>query len=131
MTEKALHINYKELLVVYCSLRNFKMYFQNEYVKIFSDSQIGLQTVSKMGTTKSMVCSDTVKNIWLFCVKSKIWITAAHIPGAENVIADYGSKIGYKDAEWMLNPCFPSRLSTQLPKSHLSIFPINQIPMLV
>ena len=148
MTEKALHINYKELLVVYCSLRNFKMYFQNEYVKIFSDSQIGLQIVSKMGTTKSMVCNDTVKNIWLFWVKSKIWITASHIPGAENVIADYESKIGYKDAEWMVNPaifqkaikqlnfepdldCFASRLSTQLPKSHLSIFPINQIPMLV
>ena len=67
------------------------------------------------------------------CVKNKIWITAAHIPGAENVIADYQSRKNLKDAEWMLNPkifqkaikhlkfkpdldCFASRLNTQLPK---------------
>ena len=57
-----------------------------------------------MGTTKRSICNDIVKNIWLFCVKNKIWITAAHIPGAENVIADYDSRKSYKDAEWMLNP---------------------------
>ena len=113
--KKALHINCKELLAVYYSLRSFKSYFQNKHVKIFSDSH------------------DIVKNIWLSCVKNKIWITAAHIPGAENVIADYQSRTSYKDAEWMLNPeifqktikhlkfkpdldCFASRLNTQLPK---------------
>ena len=86
-----------------------------------------------MVTTKSSICNDVAKNIWLFCVKNKIWITAAHIPGAENVIADYESRKSYKDAEWMLNPeifqkaikhlkfkpdldCFASRLNTQLPK---------------
>ena len=86
-----------------------------------------------MGTTKSLVCNDIVRNIWLFYVKNKIWITAAHILGAEIVIADYESKKSYKDAGWMLNPeifqkaikylkfkpdldCFASRLNTQLPK---------------
>ena len=68
-----------------------------------------------------------------FCFKNEIWITAAHIPGAENVIADYESRKSYKDAEWMLNPeifqkaikhlkfksdfdCFASRLNTHLLK---------------
>ena len=45
-----------------------------------------------METTGSPVCNDTVKNIWLLCVKKKILITAAHIPRAENVIADYKSR---------------------------------------
>ena len=103
MKEKALHINCKELLAVYYSLRSFKTHFQNKHVKIFSDSQVGVQLINKMGTTKSSICNDIVKNIWLFCVKNKIWITAAHIPGAENVIADYESKKSYKDAEWLLN----------------------------
>ena len=74
---------------MYYSLRSFKTYFQNKYVKIFSDSLVGVQVINKMGTTKSSICNDIVKNIWLFCVKNKILITAAHIPGAENVIADY------------------------------------------
>ena len=45
-----------------------------------------------MGTTKSSICIDIVKNIWFFCFKHKIWITAAHISGAENVITDYESR---------------------------------------
>ena len=133
MKGKALRVNCKELLAVHYSLRSFKTYFQNKHVKIFSDSQVGVQIINKMGTTKSSICNEIIKNTCLFCVKNKIWITAAHIPGAENVIADYESRKSYKDAEWMLNPeifqnamkhlqfkpdldCFASRLNTQLPK---------------
>ena len=133
MKEKALYINCKELLAVYYSLRSFKFYFRNKHAKIFLDSQVGVQIINKMGTTKSSICNDIVKSIWLFCVKNKIWITAAHIPGAENVIPDYEPGKSYKDVEWMLNPeifqkaikhlkfkpdldCFASRLNTQLPK---------------
>ena len=133
MKEKALHINCKELLAVYYSLRSLKTYFQNKHVKIFSDSQVGVQIINKMGTTKSSICNEIIKNTCPFCVKNKIWITAAHIPGAENVIKDYESRKSYNDAEWMLNPeifqkaikhlkfkldldCFASRLNTQLLK---------------
>ena len=118
---------------MYYSLRSFKTYFQNKHVKIFSDSQVGVQIINKMGTTKSSICNNIVKNIWLFCVKDKIWITAAHFPGAENVIVDYESRKSYKDAVCKLNPeifqkaikhlkfkpdfdCFASRLNIQLPK---------------
>ena len=71
--EKALHINYKELLAVHYCLR-------------------------------SSIFDDIMQNIWLFCFKNKIWITAAHIPRTENVIADYESRKSYKNAEWILNP---------------------------
>ena len=154
MKQKALHIFCKELQAVYHSLRSFKiyfqnkqakifsvsqvavqikMYFQNKQVKIFSDSQLAVQVISKIGTTKSSICKDILKNIWLFCVKNKIWITAAYIPGAENVIPDYKLRKSYKDVEWILNPDIfqkvikhlkskpdfdrvVSRLNTQLPK---------------
>ena len=79
--EKALHINSKELLAVYYSLRTFKTYFQNKHVKVFSDSQVRVQITNKVGATKISICNDIVKNICFFCVKNKIWITA-HIPGA-------------------------------------------------
>ena len=69
----------------------------------------------------------------VFCVKNKIWITAAQNPGDENVIADYESSKRYKDAVWILNTeifqkaikqlkfkpdldRFASRLNTQLIK---------------
>ena len=49
MKEKAFHINCKELLVVYFSLRKFKTYFQKKHVDIFSDSHVGVQAINKMG----------------------------------------------------------------------------------
>ena len=86
-----------------------------------------------MGTTKSSICDNIVKNIFLCCVKNKIWITAVHISGDEYVIADYESTKSCKNTEWMLNreifqkaiknltfktdlDFFASRLKTQLPK---------------
>ena len=115
---------------MFYSLKIFKIYFQNKHVKIFSDSQVGVQIINKI---KSSICNNIVKNICFFCVKNKIWITATHIPSAENVIGDYKSRKSYKNAEWMLNSdifqkamkhlkfkpdldCFASRLNTQLPK---------------
>ena len=63
MKGKALRVNCKELLAVHYSLRSFKTYFQNKHVKIFSDSQVGLQIINKMGTTNSSICTDIVNNI--------------------------------------------------------------------
>ena len=63
MKEKYLHISCKELLVVYYSLISFKTYLKNKHVKIFSDSQVGVQIMNKMRTTKSSICKDIVKNI--------------------------------------------------------------------
>ena len=133
MKEKAFRLNFKELLAVYYSLRSFKTYFRNKHVKLFLDSQVGVQIINKMGTTKSSISNDIAKRIWLFCVKNKIWVPAANIPGAENVIVDYESRKSYKHAEWMLNheifqkamkhlklepdlDCFASTLNTRLPK---------------
>ena len=70
MKEKALHINWKELIALYYSLRSFKIYFQKKRVKLFSDSKIKVKFVNKMVTTKNLVCKDFVKNICFFCVKT-------------------------------------------------------------
>ena len=71
MKEKAHYINCKKLLAVYYSLRSFKTYFQNKHVKIFSDSQVEVQTINRIGATESSICNDIVKNIWLFVSKIK------------------------------------------------------------
>ena len=92
MKENALHFNCKDLLAVHYSLRRFRTYFRNKHVKIFSDSSVGVQIINKIRTTKSSICNDMVKNIWLFCGKNKICITEAHILGAENVTAGYKSR---------------------------------------
>ena len=116
-------------MAVCYSLRSF----QNKHVNVFSYRKAGVQIVNKIETAKVSGCNDNAKNIWTFCVKNKIWITAAHIRVAQNVTANYDPRKSYKDADQVLNfaifqkaikhqklepdlDCFALRLNTPLSK---------------
>ena len=78
-----------------------------------------------------MECNSVAKDIWLFCITRQIWISAAYIPGKENIQADKESRVFYDNKEWMLRPdlfqlltkiwgepsidLFASRLNAQVP----------------
>ena len=49
------------------------------------------------------------------CEKKGIWLTAAHIPGKENVTADYESRNCNLDTEWMINPKYLSQALKGIP----------------
>ena len=91
------------MLAVYYSLRSFSDSIQNSHVKILSDNTTAVATINKMGTSRSKHCNDVAKLIWEFCMEQGTWLTAAHIPGVENTIADGESRRAYVDSEWMLN----------------------------
>ena len=88
--------------------------------------------INNMGSSHSELGSSIVLDIWEFCISKHTWITAAHVPGVENVVADWESRKAYGDSEWMLNSkelqnclsqldfkpdidLFASRLNAQLP----------------
>ena len=132
-SEISMHINAKEMMAIYFTLKSFSKQLQGKHVKIFSDNTSAVGIINKMGSSKSNICNSICQNIWLLCKKNEIWITCAHIPGTENVLADYESRREYRDSEWMLNPeifknitkklnyspevdCFASRLNFQVEK---------------
>ena len=45
-----------------------------------------------MGGAKSDKCDNITKSIWKICRSRQLWLSAAHIPGVENVIADQKSR---------------------------------------
>ncbi len=100
-----LHINVKEMLAVLYALRTFVRQLSRCHVRVLSDNTTTVFVLNKMGTTKSKECNEMARIIWNFCKENKIFITCAHIPGKENVIADMESRRdrNYKQAEWMLN----------------------------
>ena len=79
-----------------------------------------------------MLCNNVTMEIWEFCIKRGVYISAAHIPGKENIIADLASREYQDSHEWMLSlevfkylmelflvpdvEMFSSRLNKQLPK---------------
>ena len=57
-----------------------------------------------MGGSHSLACNRVARNMWLWARDRDLWLSAAHIPGRENVIADKSSREFDRETEWMLNP---------------------------
>ena len=56
-----------------------------------------------MGSSHSDKCNNLVKELCEWCITKQIWISAAHIPGTLNLVADFESRHIGKESEWMLN----------------------------
>ena len=58
--------------------------------------------INKMGG-KIQSLNDLSKTIWHFCADRNIWLSACHVPGVENIEADFLSRSRNCDLEWMLD----------------------------
>eukprot|EP00794_Sanderia_malayensis_P020896 gene20895-22947_t len=103
-TEAKNHINYLELLAAYFALKSFFHEIGGKHVKIMIDNTTAVAVINNMGTCHSVSCNSIPCEIWQFCETNVMWLTAAHIPGTENIIADRESRNTNIDTEWMLNP---------------------------
>ena len=56
-----------------------------------------------MGTCHSEKLSCIVIAIWEWCIQHDVWLTAAHIPGAVNIIVDQESRKISSNLEWALD----------------------------
>ena len=97
------------------------------------DNTTAIAYINNMGGTKSLSCDIIATDIWQFCIKIGSWISAAHIPGIQNIVADKKSREFNDCTEWQLNTkifeeivkmlnlkptidLFATRLNKQLPK---------------
>ena len=98
------HINYLELLAAFLALKFFRLNLSDKHIKIMIDNTAAVSIINDMGTCHSQDCHLITVKIWEFCIEHNIWLTAAHLPGSTNVVADSESRnFCNLDAEWMLN----------------------------
>ncbi|KAJ8030151.1 hypothetical protein HOLleu_26478 [Holothuria leucospilota] len=102
-SQRKFHVNVLELLAIYFGLKALCKALRGQHVGIRSDNMTAVSYINHMGGTKSSQCNEVTKIIWLWCKDNDIWISAAHIPGAQNGIADHLSRNGKINTEWALN----------------------------
>ena len=102
--EKLDHINVLELKAGLFGLRSFSDVLANSHVKLHMDNTTAVAYINHMGGSHSMKCNEVAQNIWDFCQTHSIWLTAAHLPGHLNVLADEKSRVFNDKTEWKLNP---------------------------
>ena len=101
--EKQNHINYLKLLAVFLGLKTFLRDMSDMHVRLMIDNSTAVAVLNHMGTSHSPKLNTLCKIIWEWAIKSRLWLTAAHIAGKLNVEADLASRTNDHETEWMLN----------------------------
>ena len=97
-----------------------------------SDNSAAIAYINKQGGTQSTTCNQLTKDIWIIYIGKGTRVSAAHIPGKQNILADTASRKFHNASEWMLSKnilnnliacfympkidLFASRLNKQLSK---------------
>ena len=127
-------INSLELLAILFGLQAACHDFHSCHIKVMTDNMTAVSGMTKQGSTKSERCNEIVRQIWYWAEHRQIWLTAAHIPGVENVVADEESRKFNDSLDWQLDSAefrkicnefgkptldaFATRLNTQVPRFH-------------
>ena len=68
-----------------------------------------------MGDSKSRACNTIVKKIWQFALERNIFLSSAHLPGKQNMLADRESRVFDDQTERMLHRDIFQKLSLLWP----------------
>lgn len=112
--ERSYHINYLELLAIYFALRSWFSDKKDLHIGVKSDNITAIVYVNNMGGMTSNDLDCLSREIWEWCLKRQIFVTAFHLPGQDNVTADYFSRNFSDSTEWMLKKDIFQRLTKQL-----------------
>ncbi|XP_057299198.1 uncharacterized protein LOC130629847 [Hydractinia symbiolongicarpus] len=97
------HINTLELLAAFFTLKAFLKIRHYRHVQLRLDNTTAVAYITKMGGLHSIACNKLAVEIWDFARTCDVWLSACHIPGVLNTIADYKSRQFQDNIEWSLN----------------------------
>ena len=91
-SELPAHINTLELLAAKFVLQSFGKDSSGCHIKLMLDNMTAVSYANKMGGTHSLDCQLVAREIWLWTKERGIWLSANHIAGSDNIVADFKSR---------------------------------------
>ena len=129
--ESQFHINYLELLAAFLAIQSFVKSERHLTVYLYMDNVSALTYINKKGGVQSRPLTTPAKECWGWCMERAIVLSAEHLPGCLNIIADEESRHMRDRWDWKLHPglfqrivetfgpievdLFASRLTYQVP----------------
>ena len=101
--EKLRHINWLELQAVWLTLQHFLPQLGGTVVEVLSDNMTTVSYINKQGGTHSLSLCRLALDLWEWCDEHRIIISAVHLAGESNVLADALSRGNYCLTEWTLH----------------------------
>ena len=100
--EKSEHINVLELRAVQFGLESLCEEIDS-HIRIMTDNTTAMAYINHQGGVRSDRCDQVAKEIWGWAEFKQNWLSAAHIPGVDNVLADWKSRNFQDNSEWSLS----------------------------
>ncbi|XP_068684862.1 uncharacterized protein [Montipora foliosa] len=108
--EQTNHINYLEILACFLTVQTFCSSLRDCHIKAMIDNTTAISYIDITGG-RTIQCNELTRKLWLWCIERNLWITATHISGKLNVLADNESRHAFHDTDWKLDPAIFKRVS--------------------
>ena len=102
--EGNMDINCLELLAATLAVQTFTKDRTGLSVLLRIDNTTAVAYINNLGGTVSRELLNLAKDLWMWCLERNIHITAQHLPGVMNHIADAESRTMRDRLDWKLNP---------------------------
>lgn len=120
--ESTLHINILELKAVYFGLLSFFSSTNGTHIRIQSDNSTTVAYINNMGGVKSLDCHAVALDIWKWAAQRNIYVSAEHLPGSLNTLADNASRIFDVNTEWQLAPNYFDKIRHYFGSCDIDLF---------
>ena len=120
--EARYHINVLELKAIQFGLFSFFKDKKALHIRIKSDNTTAIAYLNNMGGVKSKECFVVCKEIWTWAITRDLFLSAEHIPGSKNVLADKASRIFDKNTEWSLKGSYFEEINNKFGRFEIDLF---------
>ncbi len=120
---QALHINNLEMLAVILSLQEFQSAVTGRHVLVMTDNTTVVGQIRNQGGTRSSALYELTKQLFIWADSHQVVLSAQHIPGRLNVLADLLSRRHQViQTEWSLSPTVARQIWKVWGQPHLDLF---------
>ena len=120
--ESESHINVLELKAMEFGVKSFFKSSRNEHIRIRSDNMTAIQYINNKGGVKSIPCHKVARSIWEWAISKNNLLSAEHIPGSQNILADKASRVFDVNTEWSLDKSVYDRIERHFFKFDIDLF---------
>jgi hypothetical protein len=101
---KKTSINVRELQAILLALYHWEGQIQDTQLIVYTDNATAAAVVRKRGSARSLLLSKIAERLDFFCLKNRVTLCPAYVPGALNVRADALSRLRPRPSKWSLSP---------------------------
>jgi hypothetical protein len=116
------HINWLELQAAFLGIKSFLRDRRSVSVLLQLDNTTAVAYINNLGGTVSHRLTLLARKLWMWCLERDISLTAQHLPGVLNTVADSESRVMRDRTDWQLNPIIFQQINRRLGPLEVDLF---------